>query len=489
MNLSAAQSSPRPDDLKNTRQQSIRGRIILLVLALALLVAVATLLNPPGINTKGDSADSLPPHSIYSTTSSGCRAWYLTLQQAGLPIQVWDRPLSNSKRPATPSTLVLISPQSTFGAQTVFSELDAKTLFDWASQGHTVVLLDDFSHSATQNLLKQLHPHLKTTFQILPALPKNSSTAKPNRLNISQSLFISLLNHSPQPLTFQVRHPILTHSRRFFSDVLPTLDGLQTELEDRQKHPYLVSLPYGRGRLILGTTADLVENRYLNTPSNDNFQFLANLLTAEKKPILIDEFIHGYMASPDLTEYFRRKTPLGHFLTALGMGFLFTIWLGLKRWPSASRQESPAFSAHDEEKEQSTPTGAVGAFANHLALMYARTQAAPLALGPLLDEFDRQLEKRFGISGDDEFAIRHLLTQRLASYSNNREAPFEPHTIEAINRAPNNSCESWLLALQKAREVVEGQKRLPPANVLQLSRQLIIIQEILHGSPIHNPAR
>jgi Domain of unknown function (DUF4350) len=495
LSVSGLENTNPPDN------RDVRKRIVLLILALTALISIATLLSAPSQQDRDE--DSLPPHSIYSTAPRGCRAWYLTLQKAGLPVRIWDRRLADAKIPTTPSTLVLISPKTTFGAQTVFSEADAQALLNWAAQGHTVFLLDDFRRSATQSLLRQFELQPGSRISVHPEWPNGNYV-----FNISKgqrNALEPLNNYSVQKYLFRADKPILTASRRALPKTMMMKVGLQTELTDRWDHLYLVSLPYKRGRLILGTADDLAENRYLNGPNNDNFQFFANRLAAEKKPILIDEFVHGYMASPDLTEYYWQKTPLGRMMAALGMGFLFVIWLGLRRWPTRQLKETNTSSwvsdsfeddeenTFDQARKSSAPTHGVGAFANQMATVYERAQAAPLALGPMLTEFDRRLERRFGISREDEASLRHLLTQRLASisrnsYSSNSDADPVAGQTNAFDCSPG-SCEKWLTALDQARTVVASQKRLSPAAVLRLSQQLIVLQEILYGAPTFSPAR
>lgn len=501
-------NAPVLETINQTDNRDVRKRIVLLILALTALISIATLLSGPSQQDKDE--DLLPPHSIYSTAPRGCRAWYLTLQKAGLPVHIWDRRLAEAKIPSTPSTLLLISPQTSFGAQTVFSQADAQMLLNWAAQGHTVFLLDDFHQSATQSLLRQFEPTSGSRIFVHPEWPNENQVFSIGKKQ--RNVFEPLTNDSVQKYTFQVDKPLLTTSRRVLPKTMMMKVGLQTEVEDRWGHLYLVSLPYKRGRLILGTADDLAENRYLKGPNNDNFQFLANRLAAEKKPIWIDEFVHGYMASPDLTEYYWRKTPLGRMTAALGMGFLFVIWLGLRRWPTRRTKEanvltwvSDPFETDDEADDAfapnrtlSAPTHGVGAFANQMATVYERAQAASLALGPLLTDFDRHLERWFGISGEDEASLRYLLTERLASHSRNSYSsnssdadPTAGH-IDALNSAFDcspASCEKWLTALDQARTVVASQKRLSPAAVLRLSQQLIVLQEILYGAPTFSPPR
>jgi hypothetical protein len=402
--------------------------------------------NPAEKSPAGSDGGPVPgERSMYSVVPSGCKAWATALKRSGLPLMVWDKPFSPRDKPPSPALLVLMSPESGFDAKA------ADTLLSWAAEGHTVLLLDDFAQAGGTQILRRLE---------LPPLGWGDNLPT-NVLHLAPS--------ADKRLAFRVAAPLRSRTKRRIQSIPVIAHGGRILLEDAQQRAVLVSLPYGRGKLILGTASDLAENRYLHGPPNDNAQFLANLLTLEKKPVLINEFVHGYTESSDLMSYYWRKTPVGEMLTSLGLGFLFLLWLGLSRWPPA-----PSFglfsrpSAGFEKSESSSPpseaaTDGMTSFVDSLANFYACHQAAPLALAPLLRRIDALLKTRFGVPPGEEVLPNHLLAGSPAPYS--------------------NESRDWPEALRKARAVVERQQRFPARDVLRLSQQLIRIQEALQHGP------
>lgn len=435
--------------ISGIRRRFLPGLAILSVLALFGLALLTQ-----GGTTPERSGDSAPVgRSIYSAAPSGSKAWYLTLKRSGLPLMVWDKPLLPHGGPPLPALLVLISPESGFDVR------EADALLDWVDRGHTVVLLDDFVRAGSVRILRRLAHRLVLTSEA-PPLPEEWDALSADIFRIPPS--------ADKRLAFRVAAPIRSRTERRLQDLSAASgnfsQGVRVLLEDAQHRAVLLSLPYGRGKLILGTVADLVENRFLHDLPNDNAQFLANVLMLERKPVLVDEFVHGYGESPDLAGYYRQKTPVPEMLTSLGLGFLFLLWLGLSRRPVESFRR---LSSEPESTDFSPEVSGVGAddmvtFVDSLAALYERQQAAPPVLSPLLRRIDVLLKTRFDISSEEDAAWSHLLAGRLAPYS--------------------SESQDWPDVLRKARAVVERQQRLPARDVLRLSQQLIRIQEALqHG--------
>jgi hypothetical protein len=420
----------------------------ILLLVLAGLVTVLTMLSPNQQN-----AEPLADRSIYNSAPTGYRAWYLTSKKAGIPILVWEKPFFHLHELPSPATMLIVEPYTVDKSSIIFGDKEVTSLLKWVQQGNTLVLLDNFKRYGSSYVTHVLALELEST---------QSSRRLTN--NYLQPI---LIHPAKSILASFITQPILTGSRLGFRITEPnsllTTTPDEVLLETKNHEPLMIRRGYGQGTIILGTTGDLGANSFLHGPTNDNYQFLSNLLIQEQKPVFINEFIHGYVEAGDLLSYYQKQTPLGPIFGQLVLGFIVLLWLSFVRWTP-----KPVETA----EQLSTDTGSgLDAYIQSLAGIYCRTNASPLAIAPLLSRIDALLQRKFRVPLNEDAQLHNLLTTVFGTYSSKDETP-----------------DSVLATLQKAQAVSRKQTRLQPRELLRLVQQLTIIEEKLQHYGQRHPA-
>lgn len=420
--------------------------IPLFLLGLTVLTALTTYLT----QDEKTGREALVENSIYNGGPSGYKAWFLTAQKAGLPVKVWESGFDELNTLPLPSTLLIVKPFTVAGSKVVFGHKEADQLLDWVAQGNNLVLLDDFSRTGSNVIAHRVL--LSVRREALPKQQKTDAPPPPPRpLRLMER---TLLNTYVSAPLFSQSH-IFLHPKSNSGQFSRT--AILTDSTDKTR---LWRLNYKGGTLILGTVTDLAENKYLNTPENDNYQFLSNLLRSGNAPIFINEFVHGYMETGDLTSYFQKKTPLGSIFAQLTLFFMMLLWLSFVRW-------TPKPKEAEEGPKIKTSGGGQAAYIESLAGLYFRSKSPALALGPQLRELETLLRKRFRIGLDEDARLLDLLTTLFANYSSNSEE--SPAVL--------------LDAVKKAKRMTEQEDKHSHRDLLKLSRQLSVIEERLrHGN-------
>lgn len=432
-----------------------------LLLAMVLLGIIQTLLS---VNPA--MPEVLPNRSIHNNANSGYRAWHQTVKKAGLPVFPWIKPFSDLKALPEPVTMLLVEPYTVAKSSIVFGKKEAQALLQWVQKGNTVILLDDFQRSGSQEIAQQLDVIVTQNAAGSSAMQKtslsgNRQSRKRNLRNRYNRLQIPLAATSRQKLlgTYLYR-PIMSQTLTRLEHAKTSVFKSTTLLEDRTHQPLALRISYGKGTFILGTPVDLGDNAYLNQPANDNYQFLSNLLLSEQNTVFINEFVHGTTESGNLLAYYQNQTPLGAIFSQCVLAFILMLWFSF-----ASQRPKPGEPVTVGIQEG--PSG-LSAYINSMARLYLRTQSASLALSPQLHRIRTLLNQRFQISLDVEDAsLQETLALILpADTANKAEADITP-----------------LQALQKAMAAVQRQEKLKEQELLQLSRMLTLIEERLqhHG--------
>jgi hypothetical protein len=433
---------------------------------LATLVALTTFLAPALENS-----EPLPNRSVYNSAPSGYRAWFLASQRSGITIVPWEKSFEKLNELPAEATMVLVEPLTYSQSATLFGRQETEQLLEWVAQGNSVVLLDHFRRNGSQAVLLAAYRSLA----LRPPAPEPDqppeAVAPPNLSEDPQSQ-----NPSPQTLQSKrkeldvyVDQPVLSESRlslwpkRFTQEAQKA--GMQVLLEDTQGNPRIVEVHYGKGRLILGTVADLGGNHFLQSPPNDNAQYLANLLRREGKLVFINEYVHGYAESGNLSAYLSKNTPLGEIFVQLTLVFILVLWLSLRPWtPKPQQALVSAFEDQADDTEQPNVfRSSMQAYLDSMAGIYQRTHAASLALGPQVNRLEKLLNQRFGILPEEEARLKQLLETFPGDYSSKGSSP-----------------ESLMTAWVQSRAIVADQGRLPDRELLHLARQLTLIEEQLN---------
>ena len=101
----------------------------------ALVVVMAGVSAFLGDRDAEDARENRPNPSTYNTKGSGTKGLYLWLQELGLPVRRWERPLINL--PAQATVLLVLGPR------VPFEEQELKTLEEWIRGGGVLLLADD----------------------------------------------------------------------------------------------------------------------------------------------------------------------------------------------------------------------------------------------------------------------------------------------------------------------------------------------------------
>jgi len=436
---------------------------------LAALVALTTFLAPALENS-----EPLPNRSVYNSAPTGYRAWFLASQRSGITIVPWEKPFEKLNELPAEATMVLVEPLTYSQSATLFGRQETEQLLEWVAQGNSVVLLDHFRRNGSQAVLLAAYRSLA----LRPPAPEPgqppeaaspefaSGSSSPDQFQnpppqVLQSLRKELDVYVDQPLLSDIR--LSLWPKHFTQEAQKA--GIQVLLEDAQGNPRIVEVHYGKGRLILGTVADLGDNHFLQSPPNDNAQYLANLLRREGKLVFINEYVHGYAESGNLSAYLSKNTPLGDIFVQLTLVFILVLWLSLRRW-TPKPQQVPVSAFEDQADDTEQPNvfkSSMQAYLDSMAGIYQRTHAASLALGPQVNRLEKLLNQRFGILPEEEARLKQLLETFPGDYSSKGSSP-----------------ESLMTAWVQARVLVAAQGRLPDRELLHLARQLTLIEEQLN---------
>ena len=259
--------------MKNRNKVYIR--VLLVVLAVVILLVFT---NRGAPRTHHDTW--LP--SSYNPVGAGSMAFFETLQDLHWPVERWREPLSRLGSYGTGNVLIVTRSKS--GAPPVsFSDQEKELLLDWTKQGNTLVLLGAMADwDDTRDLLGAIGfgvpekmPNVDVLWQVL-----GSQTDKAVEVPAVPGTGISgtLVLPKTEPLS------------------LPPLAGTRV-LFEQDTSPYLVSVAYGKGTVICGTSDRLLSNAWLCR--GDNLSIVLSLLAPKgqlPRHLFFEESHHGFSA-------------------------------------------------------------------------------------------------------------------------------------------------------------------------------------------------
>ncbi|MEM9088171.1 MAG: DUF4350 domain-containing protein [Cyanobacteria bacterium P01_F01_bin.53] len=236
--MTVASSSP------NALAKSLRCYWWLVLLAMLLLGLLFLASAPAG--------NRLNSGSTWGNGPDGYGAWYAYMQEQGVEIERWQRPIPEllenveEKTTDSPATLLRVLPTSGSG-------LGQAGLYEWREQGNRLIVLAQ-------------------------------------RGPVSAASFSKQLSSKFGDVTIETRRRI---EQERPEDVLLIKNSGDVESLLSDEYGAVVwRSPTDAGELILSTTSFLGANAYLDSPGN--FAFLANLVQQGGGPIWVDEYLHGY---------------------------------------------------------------------------------------------------------------------------------------------------------------------------------------------------
>lgn len=431
--------------LKSFRSPSIQ--LVFILLAITAMAVFSVLLKP----AESNQLEAIPNRSAYNSKPSGLRAWYLAGQKVGLALSLWERPFEELSDLPTQATMLIIQPYAVGSRGVLYGPEAMTALRQWVARGNTLIVLDNFQRNASGSLLRPFGiqvEHHRPTGRI--------HNSQGRLIQISASKPLTLSPESEPLLGSFIQQPLYSQTMQSFAFPAKPAEPIEVLLQNAQQQPVLVRLPYQKGTFIFGTTPDLVDNQLLYQHRDANFQFLANLLTLEKKPVLINEFVHGYSQTQDIFSYFREKTPVGNIFMQLIFVFLLVLWLSFTRW-------TPVLATADTNKPK---TNGLKQLIDSLASIYYRRQDATLAIQPQLTQINATLKRRYQVDLQDTPRLKSLIETLYAPYSSK----------DAV---------TVLQMLEKAQKMLgtetEEPSHLPHRELYQLSKELTDLQERLYA--------
>ncbi|AKG24007.1 DUF4350 domain-containing protein [Calothrix sp. 336/3] len=228
--------------------------------------------------------------STYSRSPDGYGAWYAFMQQRGVNIQRWQKPLGDLVTEKQPVTLLQVSSN---WQKSYVSERELQ----WLEKGNTLVVLGVREPVTGAKFITQ----------------QNSPVGN---VEIATSRRRNLVSPSPISITDtknQAKSPVDSSEEKL---LLGDRDGA-----------VVWELKVGKGKAIFAVTPHLAANAYQDNPGN--FPYLATLVSEKNHKLFVDEYIHGYKDKQvqktekegNLTDYLA-KTPLFPALIQVGVMLL-----------------------------------------------------------------------------------------------------------------------------------------------------------------------
>lgn len=257
------------------QRNTVYIRVLLVVLAVVILLVFINR------GAKHVHHDTWLPSS-YNPVGAGSMAFFETLQDLHWPVERWRDPLSRLDQYGSGNTLIIT--RSRTGAPPVtFTEQEKELLLDWTKEGNTLVLLGAMSDwDDTRDLLRAFGfgvpdkaPNVDMLWQVLRTQAEETVEI-PSAADSGFTGTLVLPKTEPLP-------PI-------------TAEGTRILFEQRG-NAFLVSVPYGGGHVICGTSDRLLSNTWL--AKGDNLAVVLALLAPKGQPphhLFFEESHHGFSA-------------------------------------------------------------------------------------------------------------------------------------------------------------------------------------------------
>lgn len=225
--------------------------------ALALFCGVLILLAPAtGQKTSG---------STFNRAPEGYLGWYRYMEEQGIAIQRWQRPIPDllAQTSDTPQTLLRVYP----GLVNVYIAQRQDWIEDWLAAGNNLVVLGVGTRVA------------EAPFNTVVGSPNGNVRVKTRRRQWREPASLMVLGDD--------------HGAIVWRDALPN---------DTTPNPTTSEASEGAfgGVAYWAVTPHLAANAYIDAPGN--YAFLADLVTQLPGPIWVDEYLHGYKAANVIVE-------------------------------------------------------------------------------------------------------------------------------------------------------------------------------------------
>lgn len=321
------------------------------------LLGVVLLLGSQVQKMFDNSIDKMMPEAASFTSThnqkpSGYSALMELAQRVGMRTQQWGLPYRDLSKEH--GSLVLVSPSHPL------KDFEIDQLLRWVESGNNLIYLDQFKYGNGEHLLEKLGVKLEVLRDaadddiVIDKVPALAESAHVKRLVLS-------------------------------SDT--RLKGGKIIAEDKDG-AFLLQLPEGKGRVLLGTTPNMCANRRIaDTGQWGNFQFMVNWLKASGGDVIFDERVHGYAVSQSLFHAIA-ETPVGLFCAQLCLLFFVALL-------SLNQRFGRMHVVHEARKIASSE------FIDGMARTYLKARAYDAAFQILYISFRHRLCKAVSLPPDE----------------------------------------------------------------------------------------
>ncbi len=440
------------------------GTIATFGLALLVLIALSLAGNVELYQEAESEAE--PRRSSFNAGPTGTRAFYQLLEESGYRVARWRERFRELKTKAPNGLLLMVGP---FAGD--LSDDDSKSLKNWIEAGGNAIVISRLPQEQLDYTViadtsgKTLDPKAKAE-QLVNAKSDELITQATRVTRDLRGLALTdfaaripvagsekeeanaAATPTPSPTTTPTPSPTATPAAAEENDAPVTpfspkdfywLHSPVVHLGDK-KGAVLADYDFGKGRVIVLTDPFVVANHGLARGAN--LQLLQNLLRelgASDRPILFDEYHHGYRSETNALFGYFRGTP---FWWVLGQLLLLT---GLVIYGAGKRFARPLPLA---QTDRHSPLE----FVSSMASLQQTAEAHDLALENIYPKFRARLCRRMGLS------VRAKTEDLLAAL---------PHSPRFASHA-----ERLLRIVQTSEQTLNHQLTLSDQQLVELVRSL-----------------
>lgn len=306
--------------------------------------------------------------SVLNKKASGSSGLYELSKVIGLRSHLWKLPYRDLRE--IHGQLVIIGPRESL------AKFEIESILQWVNKGNDLVYLDRFSNPYSKDILTLLALSTKDPGPY-QAGPHTDVPATPNQ-DLTVTKFVR-----------QAKVSFLT----CFNANTNCVPVLQYD-----QNPVLVEMRYGAGRILIGTTANLLANTQL-TESADNFQLIGNWLRFNDRDVYFDERCHGLTQSKNLLVTALSGTS-GILFVQLFIIFGLAIAGSAQRFGQTIRVTNPRKISNLE-------------FVHGIANSYRRAKATHLASEVLSHNLRLKLARALGQSTGDDYMLATIYIDSL----------------------------------------------------------------------------
>lgn len=338
---------------------------------LGIFLVVSTAAAVIGVHFKEKFARFVPENlsnpSAMNKKPSGSSGFYELTKLVGLKSYVWKLPYRDLK--SVKGQLVIVGPKESL------SKLEIDEVMNWVSAGNDLVYLDQFSNPYSKSILQPL-----SLFVFDAGAHQN----------------VQALTKAELPVTRFVGIPVVSYVSSFQV-------GNGTPILKAGNDIVLMETHHGAGRVLIGTTANLIANANL-AKNGANFQLLANWLRLNDRPVYFDERSHGLTQGKNLISTIFSGTT-GILLVELLIIFTLAV-------ASAAQRFGQRLTRNNQRKISNLE------FVSGIANSYRRAKATNLASEVLSHNLKMKLGKFLGQSTSDDQTLAIMYWQMMAEAKN-----------------------------------------------------------------------